>query len=249
MATTQVKRRRGTAAQCDAMTPAEGEIIYDTTNDRLRVGDGSVAGGFALPNAYDVQNGAFNTVNASGTNTLTVTLAPVPAFYTTNMTITFKAAATNTGAVTLNVNSLGAKNIQKASSGALAALSSGDLTIGAFYTVRYDGTQFVLEGGVGGGVTSVTGSGGITVSPTTGSPNVSINTNNAMGVGAIAFLRYVETPALANGSTTAGSNLRTINISTAGALVPTVSSPSGTWRNIQGVTISGNEFGLFMRTA
>lgn len=252
MATTQVKRRRGTAAQCDAMTPAEGEIIYDTTNDRLRVGDGAVAGGFALPNAYDVQNGAFNTVNATGTNTLTVTLAPVPASYTTNMTITFKAAATNTGAVTLNVNSLGAKNIQKASSGALAALSSGDLTIGAFYTVRYDGTQFVLEGGVGGGVTSVTGSGGITVSPTTGAPNVSLNTNNAMGIGSIALLKYVGSGTLTNGSTAASGDWKRTIISAAGAIAASATSPTGTWRNISGESLSstgGQVFGLCIRTA
>jgi len=177
-----------TLAHHCAMTPAEGEIIYDTTNDRLRVGDGAVAGGFALPNAFDIQKGAFNTVNASGTDTLTVTLDPVPASYTTNMTVHFKAAATNTGAATLNVNSLGAKNIYKASGGALVALGAGDLTIGAFYTVRYDGTQFVLEGAAGGGVTSTAAAdASLVVTPTTGAATAKINTNNSLGVGAGVF--------------------------------------------------------------
>ena len=249
MATTQVKRRRGTAAQCDAMTPAEGEIIVDTTNDRVRVGDGSTSGGISVPNAFDIQKNSFSAATAGGTaDALTLTLTPAPASYTSNMSVSFKAASTNTGAATLNVNGLGATNLRKSSGGSIVALSAGDIVSGAFYTAYYDGTNFVLEG-AGGGVASVTGSGGITVSPTTGSPNVSLNTNNAMGVGAIAFLKYVDTPNLSNGSTTAGSNLRTINISAAGALVPTVSSPSGTWRNIQGVTILGAEFGIFMRTA
>jgi len=250
MATTQVKRRRGTAAQCDAMTPAEGEIIVDTTNDRVRVGDGSTSGGISVPNAFDIQKNSFSAATAGGTaDALTLTLTPAPASYTSNMSVSFKAASTNTGAATLNVNGLGATNLRKSSGGSIVALSAGDIVSGAFYTAYYDGTNFVLEG-AGGGVASVTGSGGITVSPTTGSPNVSLNTNNAMGVGAIAFLRYVDTPNLSNGSTTAGSNLRTINISATGALVPTVSAPSGgTWRNIQGVTIVGNEFGLFIRTA
>lgn len=42
---TQVKLRRGTAAQIAAFTPAEAEPIYDQTNKTLRVGDGSTLGG------------------------------------------------------------------------------------------------------------------------------------------------------------------------------------------------------------
>lgn len=257
MTATQVKRRRGTAAQCDAMTPVEGEIIVDTTNDRVRVGDGSRPGGFPCPNAFDVQNGAFNTVNASGTDTLTVTLDPVPASYPTNMTVHFKAAATNTGAVTLNVNSLGAKNIYKASGGALGALAAGDLTIGAFYTVRYDGTQFVLEGSTGG-VSSVSGTGGITVSPTTGAVSVSLNTNNALGVGAMVLARNQGGGSIANAATIAGSDLASVAFQlngTAFASTPVSlgSLLSGTWRNISGQTISDPNstpnVGLFIRTA
>lgn len=248
---TETKIRRGTGAQCDAMTPAEGEIIYDMTNDRLRIGDASVAGGHKLPNAVDIQKGTFYTVNATGTDTLTVTLDPVPASYFTNMTVVFKAAATNTGAVTLNVNSLGAKNVYKASSGALGALAAGDLTIGAYYTVRYDGTQFVLEGSAGG-VSAVTGSGGVTVSPTTGAPNVSINTNNALGVGSIALLRNASGSIINANATIAGSNLRKLYITT-GLAIAADTSVSGTWRNISGVDLTSafgdGAGGLFIRTA
>jgi Major tropism determinant N-terminal domain len=42
----QVKRRRDTAANIAAFTPAQGEIIVDTTNNRMIVGDGATAGGF-----------------------------------------------------------------------------------------------------------------------------------------------------------------------------------------------------------
>ncbi len=44
----ELKLRRDVEADIDAMTPAEGELIYDITNKRLRVGDGSTAGGTAL---------------------------------------------------------------------------------------------------------------------------------------------------------------------------------------------------------
>lgn len=44
MATT-IQVRRGTTAQCDAVTPVSGEPLYDTTIDQLRIGDAATAGG------------------------------------------------------------------------------------------------------------------------------------------------------------------------------------------------------------
>ena len=43
----QVKHRRDIAANIAAFTPAQGELIVDTTNNRIIVGDGATAGGFA----------------------------------------------------------------------------------------------------------------------------------------------------------------------------------------------------------
>ena len=45
---TQLQIRRGTAAQVAAFTGAEGEIVYNSTNDSLHTNDGSTAGGFEL---------------------------------------------------------------------------------------------------------------------------------------------------------------------------------------------------------
>lgn len=50
----QVKIRRGTEAQCDAMTPALAEFIYDTTNKQVRIGDGSTLGGLPLAKISDL---------------------------------------------------------------------------------------------------------------------------------------------------------------------------------------------------
>lgn len=44
--TQQVQLRRGTASQVAAFTPAAGEVVVDTTNNRLAVGDGATLGGF-----------------------------------------------------------------------------------------------------------------------------------------------------------------------------------------------------------
>lgn len=78
---------------------------------------------------------------ATGTNDLTLTLAPALTQYVNGMPIYLKAAATNTGAMTLNVNGLGAKAIKKNASEALVA---GDVRSGAVITVAYDGTNFQM---------------------------------------------------------------------------------------------------------
>ena len=51
---TELKLRRDVEGDIGAMTPAEGEPIYDITNKRLRVGDGSTAGGLHLSAAADL---------------------------------------------------------------------------------------------------------------------------------------------------------------------------------------------------
>ena len=48
LAATQVKRRRGTTAENDAFTGAEGEITVDTEKHELRVHDGVTQGGFKI---------------------------------------------------------------------------------------------------------------------------------------------------------------------------------------------------------
>lgn len=139
----QVKIRNGTAAQCAAMTPVASEVINDTTNNRLRVGNGSTAGGIILPNSYDTQNNPFCYAAAGGTaNALTATFTPAPTAYAAGQRFLIKAAYTNTGAATINVNSLGAKNIYKSSGGSIGALAAGDIISGGMYELAYDGTQF-----------------------------------------------------------------------------------------------------------
>src|ERR1051325_2307377 len=50
------------------------------------------------------------TLTSSGTNTITLTYSVAPAAYVQGQRFVFIAGGTNTGATTLNVNSLGAKN-------------------------------------------------------------------------------------------------------------------------------------------
>ncbi len=65
----QLQLRRGTAAQLAAFTPQAGELVVDTTNNRLVVGDGATAGGFPAAQLAEtpLATNALNTL-ASGAN-------------------------------------------------------------------------------------------------------------------------------------------------------------------------------------
>lgn len=78
--------------------------------------------------AAQLQSGALLTLGSvSGTNTITGSLTPALAAYTAGMVVVFNPAGNNTGATTLNINSLGALDILKEDGDALA---SGDLVAG-----------------------------------------------------------------------------------------------------------------------
>jgi len=146
MTATQTRMRRGTATQCDAMTPAADELISDTTNKRYRKGDGTTAGGIHLPNAFDIQKLAFNSGTVGGTgDAITITEDVPPLALSKYLSVTFVAGATNTGPATLNLNGLGVKNIKKITAGALADLAAGDIVAGGMYTATYDTVQWQLQ--------------------------------------------------------------------------------------------------------
>ena len=65
--------------------------------------------------------------SVAGTNTITGSLSPALDAYTAGMLVVLTPAATNTGAVTLNINTLGALDVFRASGIACVA---GDLVIG-----------------------------------------------------------------------------------------------------------------------
>ena len=80
---------------------------------------------------------------ATGTNTKAITLSPAPSSYYEGLCFAFKNETQNTGAVTINVNGMGAKAIKKPNGNDLPA---GFLKAGSIYTVRYNGSNFILQG-------------------------------------------------------------------------------------------------------
>ncbi len=79
--------------------------------------------------------------DAEASDAYAITLSPAPTAYTTGMVVLFKANTANTGAATLNVNSLGAKTIKKTNDD---DLETGDIESGQIVRVAYDGTNFQM---------------------------------------------------------------------------------------------------------
>jgi len=81
-------------------------------------------------------------VDGGSDDTYVVSLDVAPTAYTAGMMITFKANTVNTGACTLNVNSLGAKSIKVDTD---ADPEDGDIQADQVVLVIYDGTNFQLQ--------------------------------------------------------------------------------------------------------
>jgi len=87
-----------------------------------------------------LQDGTLTYGTTGGSsNAYTLSLIPSVTAYVAGQTFTFNASFANTGAATLNVNSVGAVPITV---NGTVALRSGAIPSGAVVTVVYDGTQF-----------------------------------------------------------------------------------------------------------
>lgn len=92
--------------------------------------------------AAEVQDGALTWLTSvAGADTITAVASAGMLAYAAGQTFEFAAAAANTGAVTLNINSIGAKDVKDSSGNALTA---GELTTGRVVTAVYNGTEFRL---------------------------------------------------------------------------------------------------------
>jgi hypothetical protein len=90
-------------------------------------------------------------VEATGTtNTYSATLNPAPSSLVSGLALAVKIPIGSTGASTININNLGAKGIKKANGSDVTNLKAGGI-----YTLRYDGSNFILQGeGASGNATA-----------------------------------------------------------------------------------------------
>jgi hypothetical protein len=88
-----------------------------------------------------LQSNSYNNLTVSGVDVLTATANPALTAYTAGNAFYFIVGSTNTGAMTINIDALGVKDIRRAGSTALAA---GDLVTGQTALIVYNGTNFQL---------------------------------------------------------------------------------------------------------
>lgn len=159
------------------------------------------------PFSYALQSGGSNYCAPAGgsTTTYTCNLTPAISAYTAGFVVAMKPDVNNTASSTLNINSLGAKTIQKLVSGTLTNLSSGELDSDAIYLLRYNGTVFVVDPGSTSSSTNyVCAPAGASTTAYTCSPSPALSSYTAGTL-------VVFTPDVSN------SGAATVNVSTLGA--------------------------------
>ena len=149
-------------------------------------------------------------ITAAGTDTITGTVTPTLTAYATGQQFSFVVAATNTTAVTLNIDGVGAKAVTRTGSVALVA---GDMIIGQVVIVEYDGTRFQLINGNSFTNLKASGTLGVTgVATFTAAPVISSITNTGT----------LTLPTLTG---TVGLATRTVQVFTSGS--GTYTTPTG----------------------
>jgi hypothetical protein len=146
-------------------------------------------------------NGGRYSATVGGTaDAITLTPSPSLGAYVAGEAITFIAAGTNTGAVTVNVSGLGAKSVTKTGATALVA---GEIVAGQIVTLRYDGVRYqVITPAVGTAALKNTGISGDTVPLCNSNPTIgnilitvgaSLTTNNKIALnGGAGYEKNIE---------------------------------------------------------
>ena len=107
------------------------------------VGNGSARNDYAALGQVQDSAPIWGGTSAGTATAYTITLTPAIATYTAGQRFLFISHVSNTGAATLNVNGVGAKNIFLQSTNALAP--AGYVRINQVCEVVYDGNQFQLS--------------------------------------------------------------------------------------------------------
>lgn len=103
------------------------------------------ATGAASVDANVIKSAWFLTDGGTANAVTGTTATTFPGAYALGQAVIFKANATNTTSTTININSLGNKNLTKGNaSGGAVALAAGNKVSGVTYLAVYDGTEFQL---------------------------------------------------------------------------------------------------------
>ncbi len=158
------------------------------------------------------QDRAAYAADTGSANAYVIALPATLAAYTTGLAVRVKIANLNTGASTLNIDSLGVKTITRFNGDALEA---GDLAAGAVIELYYDGTNFQTAGGAATVTNAVIG-------PASATDNAVMRFNGTTGKLAqdTALVVISDTPTMAIGVASPDGTLH-VHTATAGSVTAT----------------------------
>ena len=183
--------------------------------------------------------------SVSGADTITGSMTPSLAAYAAGQMFYFVAAGDNTGAVTLNINSLGAKNVTK---NGTTALTAGEIKSGQTVAVIYDGTRFQMVNPVVIGLTGFTNSSNTALGVAAGDSITSATGNTTIGKNAgTAITSGISNTLIgedAGASITTGFINTAVGLSALTSLVGGSSNTAVGWFAADSVTSGGQNTGI-----
>jgi hypothetical protein len=143
--------RQAISGASNGSTTVKG-IFEEATQAELAAGTAAGSTGARLAAnpvalAAQIQSGTWLYAVEDGTggdDTYTAACVPALTAYTAGQIFVIKLTVANTGAATLNLNALGAKNIKKYVSGAQVDPETGDIVANMPCLFEYDGTSMIL---------------------------------------------------------------------------------------------------------
>ena len=166
-------------------------------NTKRHTGVGNASARTDYSATGQVQDSSFlYAADGGSANTYTITLSPAVTAYAAGQVFHFKAANANTGASTLNVNSVGAKTIVKDVN---TALASGDISQNEVISVIYDGTNFQMVGNAD--------SEQVVTTYTNGTDNRVISSTGTAGINGEANLTFDGSTLAVTGAATVSTDL------------------------------------------
>ena len=154
-----VKQNSVTLADNDIRAKDSVLIVYNATDDNWKmlsaVSNGSTTGTSLYLSGNLTVDGLINgCLDAGASDTYACNISPALTVYTTGTVYWFKANTLNTGAATVNFNSLGAKAIKITSGGITTDPLDNCIRAGQYVEVVYDGTNMQMMSACGTGLIS-----------------------------------------------------------------------------------------------